>query len=154
MGVEIERKYLVKGEAYKEMASSAIGIAQGYLSADPSATVRLRITRIDGLPERAFITVKSKNTGATRGEWEYEIPVDDARQMMYLCNRKLEKTRYIVPFEGFTWEVDAFGGALSGLVVAEVELPSEDAIAPLPPFAGEDVTGNPAYYNSNLCPIA
>lgn len=153
MGVEIERKYLVKDESYKAMAAASVKIEQGYLSADPRATVRLRISAWSEGAEHAFITVKSKNVGAARGEWEYEIPVDDARQMMPLCCRKLEKTRYAVPFGGYTWEVDAFAGKLSGLVVAEVELPSVDVSPALPPFAGEEVTGDPAYYNSNLCSV-
>lgn len=153
MGVEIERKFLVEGAAYKAMASSSARIEQGYLSANPEATVRLRIKAVDGGEEHAFITVKSKNHGARRGEWEYEIPAADARQMMPLCTGCLQKTRYVVPFGGYTWEVDCFGGRLDGLVVAEVELESEDAHPPLPPFAGREVTGDPAYYNSNLCTI-
>lgn len=153
MGVEIERKYLVKSRDYEGMATASIKIEQGYLSASPTATVRLRISERSDGGSHAYITVKSKTVGMSRGEWEYEIPVDDARQMMGLCARKLKKTRYIVPYEGFVWEVDAFRGKLSWLVVAEVELPSEDAKAPLPPFVGDDVTGNPAYYNSNLCTV-
>lgn len=153
MGVEIERKYLVKSREYEGMATASIRIEQGYLSASPTATVRLRITaRSDG-GEHAYITVKSKTVGIKRGEWEYEVLVEDARQMMSLCGRKLKKTRYIVPYEGFVWEVDAFRGKLEWLVLAEVELPSEDAQAPIPPFVGDDVTGNPAYYNSNLCTV-
>lgn len=122
-------------------------IVQAYLNRDPKATVRVRI--VNG---NAFLTVKGKNAGALRDEWEYEIPVSDARGMIARCasGRVIEKTRFIVPFEGFNWEVDEFGGDLQGLVVAEVELPAEDTQFALPQFIGEEVTGDPRYYNSSL----
>lgn len=145
MALEIERKFLVAGDSYKSMATSAIDLWQGYLSVDPEATVRLRIAG-----EKAFITVKGITTGATRGEWEYEIPKADAIAMKPLCKASLEKTRYIVPFGGHRWEVDQFMGRLSGLVIAEIELNSENEPFTRPPFIGEDVTGDPKYYNSNL----
>jgi CYTH domain-containing protein len=85
-----------------------------------------------------------------RKEWEYEIPVEEARQMMQICSAGLSKRRWIVPYQGFTWEVDEFTGRHEGLVVAEVELPSDDSVFPLPPFIDREVTGNPAYYNSSL----
>lgn len=145
MPVEIERKFLVINDDYKRMASASHRIVQGYLSTDPQATVRVRV-----LDNQAFVTIKSKTVGCTRGEWEYSVPLADAEDMLALCRAKIEKTRWIVPFGGRTWEVDEFGGRLDGLILAEIELPSEDAPYDLPPFAGREVTGDPQYYNSNL----
>lgn len=145
MGLEIERKFLVKGTDYRKLASSARVIKQGYLSTDPKATVRVRIADTS-----AFITVKGLTTGATRGEWEYAIPLADAEEMLQLCTSVLCKTRYLVPAPPYVWEVDEFGGKLSGLVVAEIELTSEQATFALPAFIGREVTGDPRYYNSSL----
>lgn len=148
MGKEIERKFLVCNDEYRNMTIRCREMAQGYLSSNPDATVRVRIA--DGV---GFLTVKGRNTGAVRAEWEYEIPCGDAREMLELCEAgsKLEKTRYLVDFGGRIWEVDEFHGPLQGLVVAEVELEAEDAPLVLPPFVGAEVTGDPRYYNSNLC---
>ncbi len=144
MGKEIERKFLVSGTDFMQTAVGCKHICQGYLSRKP--TVRVRIQDSD-----AYITVKSRNLGATRQEWEYQVPLSDAQEMMKLCTEALiEKVRYLVPFGGRMWEVDVFQGSLSGLVVAEVELPSEDVEVQLPPWAGEEVTGNPAFYNTAL----
>lgn len=148
MALEIERKYLVRYDVYKAMASSSVDIWQGYLSADPEATVRLRIAG-----DHAFITIKGKNHGAVRNEWEYEIPLSDALGMKGLCRFNLEKTRYIVPFAGHKWEVDEFGGRHAGLTVAEIELTDENEPYTLPPFIGEEVTGDPKYYNSSISKI-
>ena len=146
MALEIEHKYLVKNDSFRKLASSSCRISQGYLCREPERTVRVRIKA-----EKGFITVKGKNDGATRLEFEYEISVDDALKMLGMCVPPvLEKTRYFVPFEGHIWEVDEFHGALEGLVTAEIELSAEDESYAKPPFLGEDVTGNPAYYNSNL----
>lgn len=145
MSVEIERKFLVVNDDYKRMATADHRIVQGYLSTDPQATVRVRV-----LDSHAFVTIKSKTVGCKRGEWEYAVPVADAEEMLALCRAKIEKTRWIVHFGGCTWEIDEFGGRLDGLVIAEIELPSEDAPYDLPPFAGREVTGDPQYYNSNL----
>lgn len=146
MAKEIERKFLVTGDSYKSLATSSHTIMQAYLSTTHDATVRLRV-----IDSRGFITVKGITNGCTRDEWEYGIPADDARAMAVLPGVKtLEKTRWLVPWEGFTWEVDEFHGRLEGLVIAEVEMPSEDCDPPLPPFVGAEVTGDPAYYNSNL----
>ncbi len=101
--------------------------------------------------EKGYLTVKGKTIGASRLEFEYEIPFDDALEMLTICEGTiLSKTRYHVPFEGFVWEVDEFHGNREGLVTAEIELPEENTEYSLPPFIGENVTGNPAYYNSNL----
>lgn len=147
MGKEIERKFLVATDSYREMAITRIEICQGYLSRQREATVRVRIAG-----HKAFLTVKGPNTGAVRDEWEYSLPVDDAREMLRNVAQGpvIEKTRYIVPFGGLTWEVDEFHGSLEGLRVAEVELPSADTAVPRPSFIGREVTGDPAYYNSNL----
>lgn len=148
MGTEIERKFLVKGSGYKSLATNKKEIAQGYLSINPDSTVRVRIA-----DEQGFITIKSRNHGAVRGEWEYPIPVNDAKELLNeLCaGMSIIKTRYIVPFNGLIWEIDVFHGHLEGLIVAEVELPSVDTpVEPLPDFIGKEVTGDCRYYNSNL----
>lgn len=146
MSLEIERKFLVKDRGFEALATAQSQISQGYLSREAERTVRVRLR--DG---KGFITIKSKNRGAVRGEWEYEIPERDARELLTLCEgRVISKTRYLVPWQGMTWEVDVFGGDLSGLILAEIELPSADAEFCAPPFVGEEVTGNQRYYNSNL----
>lgn len=148
MAIEIERKYLVANDSFRSLAIKAITIWQGYLSTDPDATVRLRIA-----DDRAYITIKSRNKGAARGEWEYEIPLADALAMKPLCKATLAKVRHIVPDGGHVWEVDEFGGRHSGLALAEIELRSEDEHFDLPPFVGDEVTGDPKYYNSNLSKV-
>lgn len=144
--IEIERKFLVNDVAAAlASATSASEIAQGYLSTSPDATVRVRIR-----DDHGFLTVKSKNHGIERGEWEYEIPVNDARELLTLSQTPvLRKVRHLVPFKGFIWEVDVFSTP-AGLVLAEVELPTADTQPELPVWLGPEVTGNPAYYNSNL----
>lgn len=148
MSLEIERKFLVNSTSYRTLAVKSFHIVQAYLSTDADATVRVRIK-----DDEAYITVKSRNSGAVRHEWEYPIPVGDARAMIEHCcgDRVLEKTRYLVPgADGYVWEVDEFGGRHQGLVVAEIELPSEDTPFGKPDFIAEEVTGDPAYYNSVL----
>ncbi len=145
MAFEIERKYIVRDESFKALAQEATPMVQGYLSRNPEATVRIRIAGT-----KAWLTVKSKNHGAVRHEWEYEVPAEDARQMLQLCQGVIEKVRYKVPYAQYLWEVDVFMGRHTGLVLAEVELPEADAEAELPPFVGPEVTGDPRYYNSNL----
>ena len=108
MGIEIEHKYLVVNDKYRNMASSSHRIMQGYLSREPQRTVRIRVKDNQG-----FITIKGKNVGDTRAEFEYPIPIDDAMQLLNMClPTVIEKTRYLVPFEGHTWEVDEFHGVL------------------------------------------
>lgn len=146
MSKEIERKYLVTKDSYKAQATEIHAIEQGYLSTDADATVRVRVC--DGA---GYITVKTRNYGAVRNEWEYEIPLADARQMLEHCRGgMIVKTRYVVPFAGYKWEVDVFAGANAGLVVAEIELPDEQASFALPDFVGAEVTGDKRYYNSVL----
>lgn len=146
MSKEIERKFLVTDNSYKGIATEKIEITQGYLNRDPDRTVRVRLWNGE-----AFLTVKTRNQGIVRNEWEYRIPADDAREMLKACEGILEKTRYIVPAEnGLKWEVDEFHGRHEGLTVAEIELPSEDYEVGFPPFIGKEVSDDPRYYNSNL----
>ena len=146
MSTEIEHKYLVKDGSYKREAFKQSEIQQGFLSRNPERTVRVRIR-----DDKGFITVKGRGDGAAHPEFEYEIPLEDARQMMALCEPPvIVKTRYLVMHEGNCWEVDEFHGDLQGLVIAELEVPSEDYRYGLPPFVGLEVTGDPRYYNSQL----
>lgn len=150
MAKEIERKYLVNSELYKSMAQCVKYIEQGYLSLQKEATVRVRIKE-----NCAFLTIKGLSMGAVRDEWEYQIPIEEAREMLSQCCQSdlISKHRYEVVYEGFLWEIDEFHGRHEGLVVAEIELGAEDESFPLPPFIGEEVTGDPAYYNSSLSGI-
>ena len=150
MAKEIERKFLVVSDLYKSLARSIVYIEQGYLSLRKEATVRVRLKG-----DRAYLTVKGISQGATRDEWEYRIPVDDAHAMLKNCSEGnvISKHRYEVMFEGHLWEVDEFHGTHEGLVVAEIELGAEDETFPLPPCIGDEVTGNPAYFNSSLAAI-
>lgn len=146
MGKEIEHKYLVGDDSYRGLSVRELEIRQGYLQREPSRTVRVRTCNRTG-----YLTVKGRNSGDTRLEFEYEIPYADAIELLSLCDGSpIEKIRYIVPFGGFTWEVDEYKGSRSGLVVAEIELPSSNTVYPLPPFVSANVTGDPRYYNSNL----
>lgn len=146
MALEIEHKYLVIDSSYRNLATSCVNIRQGYLSRNPSRTVRIRIRDYEGC-----ITVKGVTEGDTRKEYEYAIPLADAEELLMMCEPGIiDKTRYIVPYEGMIWEVDEFHDSLEGLCVAEIEIPSSDTRYSIPPFAGKNVTDDPAYYNSNL----
>jgi adenylate cyclase len=144
MGIEIERKYLVASDRWREQADAGTAFRQGYLVGSEHASVRVRI---EG--DQANLNIKSATLGVYRQEYEYPIPLADAERMLdTLCEKPLiEKVRYHVRFEGYTWEVDVFEGDNEGLVVAEVELSSEDEQPPLPPWAGEEVSHDPRYYN-------
>lgn len=149
MALEIERKFLVVNDTYKSLATSSHPIAQYYLSNDPERTVRVRI-----IDNRAYITIKGITCGATRHEWEYEIPVEDAREMIELCTSNgISKIRWLVPYRGRTWEIDEFEGRHSGLVLAEIEIEDAGASVELPDFIGKEVTGCQEYYNSVLAGI-
>lgn len=147
MALEVERKFLAKNcFDYDKMAREVRVIRQGYLSDNPERTVRIRVA-----DRKAYLTVKSKNRGCVRCEWEYEIPVNDAEEMLALPGVKiLSKRRYVIPYGGKDWEVDVFEGALAGLVIAEVELGDPDESIEIPPFVDTEVTGDPRYYNSSL----
>jgi len=146
MGTEIERKFVPRDDSWRHLARG-VRYRQGYLSVDSERTVRVRT-----VGDRGFLTVKGKTVGASRLEFEYPVPLDDAEQMLdLLCQGPLiEKTRYNIPHRGLTWEVDEFEGDNAGLVIAEVELTSEDQALELPDWIGEEVTGDPRYYNANL----
>lgn len=144
MAVEIERKFLVVGNAWK--TAQGMFIRQGYLNRDPQRTVRIRVSG-----DSAWIALKGLTTGATRSEFEYPIPRNDADALIALCEPPiLEKTRYRLRHAGRLWEIDEFQGENAGLVVAEVELGSEDDRLDLPPWIGAEVTDDPRYFNSNL----
>jgi len=148
MALEIERKFLVLNEEFKEVASKSTRIIQGYLSSVPGRTVRVR-TRED----KGYITIKgsSSASGASRYEWEKEIPVDEAEELLRICEPGLiAKTRYEVKSGKHIFEVDVFFGENSGLIVAEVELSSEGELFHKPAWLGEEVTGDAKYYNAML----
>ena len=147
MAQEIEKKFLVAGE-FKESAKKATRITQGYLSSVPERTVRVRVKG-----DKGYITVKGigNDSGASRFEWEKEIPVEDVRDLLKICEPGvIDKTRYLVDCDGHTFEVDEFYGDNEGLVVAEVELGDEDEAFTRPSWLGEEVTGDKKYYNSML----
>ena len=144
MGTEIERKFLVKDDSWK--TAEPVYYCQGYLNRDQKRTVRVRIADGQGL-----LTVKSPTVGATRSEFEYPIPLDDAKEMFELCEKPLiEKNRRIICVGGMNWEVDEFLGENQGLVVAEIELDSESQEFELPIWIGKEVTDDPRYFNSRL----
>lgn len=146
MSVEIERKFLVRDARWKALGQGAL-LRQGYLSSQRERVVRVRI---EG--ERAVLTIKGPSVGAVRGEWEYSIPLEDARIFLdTLCERPIiEKIRYRIPHEGMVWEVDEFLGENAGLVVAEIELEREDQSFAKPDWVGEEVTHDVRYFNANL----
>lgn len=146
MGIEIERKFLVKNDDYKNKAVSA-KFRQGYLSTDLNRTVRIRL--YDG---KGYITIKGKTENISREEYEYEIPPQDADKMLdSLCLQPIiEKYRYFVEYKGFKWIIDEFAGVNCGLVVAEIELEREDEIFERPDWTGKEITGDSRYFNSNL----
>ena len=145
MAREIERKFLVEGEGWRTGHGTLM--RQGYLNLAKERTVRVRM-----VADRGTLTVKGLTVGASRLEFEYEIPVKDADTMLTeLCARPLiEKQRFVVHYGGLTWEIDEFMGENTGLAVAEVELQSEDQAFERPPWLGEEVTADPRYFNSNL----
>ncbi|PVX51904.1 adenylate cyclase [Balneicella halophila] len=144
MGIEIERKFLVKDDSFKKDASEKHLYQQGYIEGPFMATVRVRI-----IEDTGYITIKSKSVNFTRYEYEYEIPLTDAQEMLTnLCGNKMEKYRHIVWFEGKRWEVDEFIGENKGLFVAELELKSEEEAFALPNWLGEEVTHDFRYRNS------
>jgi len=147
MAKEIERKFIVDSNAWRAAAATSKSIVQAYVAIDGDTSVRVRIS--DGAEAR--LTLKSGSSGMTRDEFEYPIPLADARELVAASRgRLIAKTRHIVTLDGFDWEVDVFEGSLAGLVVAEVELASEDDEPTLPPWLGREVTGDPAWTNAML----
>ncbi len=143
MGQEIERKFLVKGEFPR---TNPVTMAQAYLSSDPSSTVRVRLAG-----DIAWLTIKGKSSGISRAEFEYEIPVSDAKELIELATSStIEKTRYHIASGPHTWEIDVFEGENHGLIIAEIELNSEDEEFEKPDWLGEDVSHDFRYSNSSL----
>jgi len=146
MNIEIERKFLVVSDGYKAHAEGK-RIVQGYICNEKERVVRVRI-----YGDRAFITIKDATVGFARHEFEYEIPLTDARTLLHsVCRRPIiDKTRYRYTYGQFCWEIDEFHGENEGLVVAELELPTVDTAFEKPDFVGDEVTDDPRYYNANL----
>lgn len=147
MAQEIERKYLVKGD-FKSLATKSTRITQGYLSSIPERTVRVRVKG-----DKGFITINGigSQSGASRYEWEKEIPVEEVHELLKICEPGvIDKTRYLVPVGKHTFEVDEFYGENEGLTLAEVELSSEGESIEIPAWIGKEVTGDVRYYNSML----
>lgn len=146
--IEIERKFLVKSTEFKVQATGCSHFVQGYITSPPAKTVRVRIA-----DDKAYLTIKGSGSasGMSRFEWEMEIPGKDALALLGICEGGvIEKDRYYVPFAGHTFEVDEFFGDNEGLVMAEVELSSEDEAFEKPEWLGQEVTGDSRYYNSSL----
>ena len=146
MAKEIERKFLVKGDAWRSLAEG-VSYRQGYLNSQKERTVRIRT-----VGEKAYLTVKGPTQGVTRTQFEYEIPYEDCLAMLEELAEKpiIEKKRYRIPAGSYVWEVDEFFGVNEGLILAEIELPSEDAVFEKPDWIGEEVSGDPRYFNSSL----
>jgi len=146
MGVEIERKYLVAGDTWKSEVLQSFKLKQGYLQTEPERTVRIRTSG-----DKAFLTIKGKTEGVSRVEFEYEVPMEEALELLKLsANAPIEKTRHIIKADGHVWEIDVFEGVNHGLVLAEVELQSEDEQIVLPSWIGPEVSDDPRYFNSYL----
>jgi CYTH domain-containing protein len=146
MPTEIERKFLVKGDRWRSLGEG-IPYSQGYLFSSQGITARVRI-----VGEKGYLTIKGPTVGVTRSEFEYPIPVQDAREMLEtLCHSSpIQKKRYRVEYAGLVWEIDEFAGANQGLIVAEVELTDADQTIALPDWIGEEVSHDPRYFNANL----
>ena len=146
MGLEIERKFLVVNDYWRRQAHGVM-MCQGYICSDPHRIVRVRTE-----DDLAMLTIKGRTQGVSRAEWEYPIPLDDAKQLLSdLCEKPLiEKKRYRIPFDGFVWEVDEFFGENAGLVVAEIELESEEQCFSKPDWIGTEVSDDRRYANANL----
>ncbi len=146
MATEIERKFLVKGDDWRSLATGTV-YRQGYLSTKKGCTVRVRLVGNQG-----YLTIKGLTQGFSRAEYEYPIPAADAQEMLeQLCDRPLiEKTRYKIEYAGLLWEVDEFVGENQGLILAEVELTDENDCFERPDWIGQEVSADPRYYNANL----
>lgn len=154
MAVEIERKFLVRADKWAKTVKTlkrGIIYRQGYIVRDPERVVRVRCLKDQHLKDQAYLTVKGKVKGYSRLEFEYPIPLTDAEDLLSLCHKPLvEKTRYILSYQGHSWEVDEFHGENVGLILAEIELKHEGEIFERPTWLGQEVTTDMRYYNSNL----
>lgn len=144
MAIEIERKFLLKDDRWRQQADAGTEYQQAYLVGSKAASVRVRI---EG--DKAFLNIKSATLGITRQEYEYPVPMNDARALLNdLCEQPvIEKTRYHLTHDGHEWEIDVFKGENAGLIVAEIELPDENAAFEKPDWLGEEVSDDPRYYN-------
>ncbi len=147
MAIEIERKFLLANENWRDFVSQSVIYKQGYLSSQPTSSIRVRIS-----DKHAWLNIKSATIGTQRAEYEYEIPLSDAQEILNtLCLKPvIEKTRHFVTHETHLWEIDEFEGENVGLIVAEIELNSVDEIFAKPEWLGEEVTHDIRYYNNNL----
>ncbi len=147
MGIEIERKFLVKNDTWRADADAGVRIRQAYLAVGPPTAVRVRVQG-----ERANLNVKTASLAIRRQEFEYDIPMGDAEAILQRCveGYVIEKTRYEIEHAGMTWEVDVFEGVNDGLLVAEIELEHEDQEFERPAWAGDEVSGDPRYLNTHL----
>lgn len=145
MNVEIERRFLLKNQDWQSLATSCEYLSQGYLSVGKERTVRVRIAN-----QRAFLTIKGFISAISRPEFEYEIPVSDAQELLKLCPFKVEKNRYRVPIGQFVYEIDEFLGDNAPLILAEIELPNENSDFPRPDWLGEEITFDERFSNAYL----
>jgi adenylate cyclase len=147
MAIEIEHKFLLANDAWRSLVQKSVKYRQGYLSSQPTSSIRIRIA-----DNQAWLNIKSATVGTQRLEFEYEIPLTDAEEIIaVLCGKPLiEKTRHFVPYEGNLWEIDEFKGDNQGLIVAEIELSEANKIFNKPKWLGEEVTHDLRYYNNNL----
>jgi len=147
MGIEIERKFLIRNNDWKKGKPQGLRCCQGYIAEDASILIRVRVAG-----DKGFLTIKKADTGLSRYEYEYEIPLSDAREMLdrFSLMPVIEKTRYKIPYAGRLWEIDVFEGRNRGLVVAEIELQNEKELISKPPWLGREVTDDPRYLNINL----
>ena len=145
MAVEIERKFLVVSDDWKSSVVDSKVCRQGYMVTEPKRSVRVRV-----IGDQGFLTVKGATDGISRMEFEYEIDLADANYMLMLCDQLVEKTRHFIEHDGLTWELDEFEGMNAGLVMAEVELESENQQIDKPVWAGEEVSGDERYFNGYL----
>jgi len=144
MAQEIERKFLILNDDWKQHVSHSDYYRQGYLSGSDKCSIRIRISN-----DKAFLNIKSATLGIQRTEFEYEIPLDEGMEMLqrFCSGAVIEKTRYFVPLQNHVWEIDVFDGANAGLVVAEIELDDVDEVFVRPDWLGEEVSDDPRYYN-------
>ncbi|MDO6433674.1 CYTH domain-containing protein [Flavitalea sp. BT771] len=147
MGIEIERKYLIKKDKWNtSLAKDGVQYRQGYILTDPSKTIRVRLAG-----EQGYLTIKGLSEGASRPEFEYEIPKEDAIALLdNFCPATISKVRYKIQFDNHLWEIDEFSGDNEGLIVAEIELAREDETFTVPDWIDKEVTAESRYYNSNL----
>ena len=147
MAIEIEHKFLLASDAWREQVSHSVIYKQGYLSSQPTSSIRVRIS-----DNQAWLNIKSATIGTQRHEYEYEIPLTDAQEILdNLCLKPvIEKTRHFVMHNNHLWEIDEFDGENAGLIVAEIELDSADETFAKPDWIGADVTQDMRYYNNNL----